>query len=578
MRWFAFSPHPCGADCRAHLLALVSLLIPLAAGPALLDSRADEKPKAVRHGMVVAVSPPGADVGRGILLKGGNAVDAAVATAFAMAVTYPAAGNIGGGGFMVIHPAPRPGNHAEPVVIDFRERAPLAATATMFNKNDTWYSHKAVGVPGTVRGLALAHARFGKLPWKDVVLPAVKLAEDGFVIDDALAGSLNWIVGASDDFPELRRVLGKDGAASWNAGDRLVQKDLGRTLRLIAEKGPDAFYKGPIAGLIAAEMKRGGGLITRADLTAYQAKARKPIHGTYRGYDIYAPPPPSSGGICLVEMLNVLENFDLRKQGRFSAATLHVMIETMRRAYCDRARHLGDQDFVAIPAHLTSKEYARKLAKSIDLHKATPSAALAPDIPLKGEGDSTTHFSIIDGDGMAVSNTYTLERSYGSRVVVKGAGFVLNNEMMDFNWFPGETDRHGRIGTKPNQIAPGKRMLSSQTPTIVARNGKVVLITGSPGSRTIINTVLCMIVNVIDFGMDARSAVDAPRLHHAWFPDEARFEGTTEHRAAVGQLRRMGHTISGTHQGDAHTIYVDPHTGKYIGAADRRIDGKASGF
>jgi gamma-glutamyltranspeptidase/glutathione hydrolase len=528
--------------------------------------------------MVVAVSPPGADVGRSILLKGGNAVDAAVATAFAMAVTYPAAGNIGGGGFMVIHPASRPGTPAEPVVIDYRERAPLKATATMFNKNDTVYSHKAVGVPGTVRGLALAHARFGKLPWKDVVLPAVKLAEEGFLIDESLAGSLNWIVGASDHFPELQRVLGKDGAANWSSGDRLVQKDLGRTLRLIAEKGPDAFYRGPIADLIAAEMKRGGGLITRADLEAYQAKARKPIHGTYRGYDVYGPPPPSSGGICLIEMLNVLENFDLRKQGRFSAPTLHVMIETMRRVYCDRARHLGDQDFVTIPAHLTTKEYARKLAKSIDLHKATTSADLARDIPLKGEGDSTTHFSVIDGDGMAVSNTYTLERSYGSRVVVKGAGFVLNNEMMDFNWFPGETDRHGQIGTRPNQIAPGKRMLSSQTPTIVAHDGKVVLITGSPGSRTIINTVLCIVVNVIDFGMDARAAVDAPRLHHAWFPDMARFEGTSEYRAAVDQLRRMGHSISGTRQGDAHTIHVDPRTGKYIGAEDRRIDGKAAGF
>jgi gamma-glutamyltranspeptidase / glutathione hydrolase len=318
--------------------------------------------------------------------------------------------------------------------------------------------------------------------------------------------------------------------------------------------------------------------MTTADLAAYEAKARKPIHGTYRGYDVYGPPPPSSGGTCLVEMLNVLENFDLRKHGRFSPETLHVMIETMRRAYCDRARYLGDADFVKVPAFLTSKEYARKLAQSIDLRKATRSEDLAKDIPLKGEGDSTTHFSILDGDGMAVANTYTLERSYGSRLVVKGAGFLLNNEMMDFNWFPGETTRDGGIGTEPNQVAPGKRMLSSQTPTIVAKDGKVVLITGSPGSRTIINTVLCVIVNTIDFGMDIQTAVDAPRLHHPWFPDAACFEGTGEYADAVRHLETMGHSIRDTRQGDAHSIALDPKTGKYVGAADRRINGKVSGF
>jgi gamma-glutamyltranspeptidase/glutathione hydrolase len=277
-------------------------------------------------------------------------------------------------------------------------------------------------------------------------------------------------------------------------------------------------------------------------------------------------------------MLNVLENFPLKKHGRFSAHTLHLLAETMRRAYCDRARYLGDEDFVKVPAHLTSKQYARKLADSIDLDKATPSASLARDIPLRGEGDSTTHFSILDPDGMAVSNTYTLERSYGSRIVVRGAGFLLNNEMIDFNWFPGQTDRDGTIGTLPNQIEPRKRMLSSQTPTIVARDGKVVLVTGSPGSRTIINTVLQVVIGVIDFGMDARQAVDAPRLHHQWFPDELRFEGTHEHAAAVARLRALGHKVVGSRQGDAHTIAVHPRTGAYVGAADRRINGKASGF
>jgi gamma-glutamyltranspeptidase/glutathione hydrolase len=556
-------------------LALARLAVPclLAVCFTAPDAGAADRP--VRHGMVVAVSPPGAEVGRDVLLAGGNAVDAAVATAFAMAVTYPAAGNIGGGGFMLIYP----GGGAEPVVVDYRETAPTKATATMYTRDDTWYSRKAVGVPGTVRGLALAHARFGRLPWKDVVRPAVKLAEEGFVIDAALASSLNGVVAGSGEYAELCRVLGKDGgASSWAAGDRLVQKDLGRTLRLIAERGPDAFYTGPVADLIVAEMKRGGGLITREDLANYRARLRRPVHGTYRGYDVYGPPPPSSGGICLVEMLNVLENFDLREHGRWSPETLHVMIEAMRRAYCDRARYLGDADFVKVPARLTSKEYARKLARGIDRNKATRSEDLAGDIPLTKEGDHTTHISAIDGDGLAVSNTYTLERSYGSRFVVRGAGFLLNNEMMDFNWFPGETDRQGRIGTAANQIAPGKRMLSSQTPTVLARDGKVVLVTGSPGSRTIINTVLCVIVNVIDFDMDVRSAVDAPRLHHAWFPDEVRFEGTGEHAAAVAKLKAMGHAVRWARQGDAHSIFVDPKTGAYVGAADRRVNGKAAGF
>jgi gamma-glutamyltranspeptidase/glutathione hydrolase len=556
--------------------ARLGLLAAALAGLCLLHTPADDQPAPQppgRHGLVVAVSPPGADVGCEVLKRGGNAVDAAVATAFAMAVTWPSAGNIGGGGFMVVHPAPGRG---EPVVVEYREKAPLAATKTMFKKGESIYTHRAVGVPGTVAGLALAHQRFGKLPWKDVVMPAVRLAEDGFEIDAALAGSLNGAVGGSG---EMARCLGKDGGSGrWQAGDRLTQKDLGRTLRLIAEQGPGAFYKGPVADLIADEMKRGGGLITREDLAKYTATVRRPVHGTFRGYDVYGPPPPSSGGTCLVEMLNVLENFDLKKQGRWSPEALHVLAETMRRAYCDRARYLGDADFVKVPDFLTSKDYAKRLAAGIDLKKATPSEELAKDIPLAPEGDSTTHFSVIDADGMAVSNTYTLERSYGSGIVVKGAGFLLNNEMMDFNWYPGVTTRDGTIGTEPNQIAPGKRMLSSQTPTIVARGGKVVLVTGSPGSRTIINTSLQVVLNVVEFGMTARQAVDAPRLHHQWLPDRLRFEGASDHAAAVKALEAMGHSVVGTRQGDAHTIALDPRTGAYVGAEDRRIDGKVSGY
>jgi gamma-glutamyltranspeptidase / glutathione hydrolase len=553
------------------LFALFGLMIVCFSLLQLVASDKVETPKG-RHGMVVAVSPEGAEAGKEILLKGGNAVDAAVATALAMAVTYPAAGNLGGGGFMVIHPAHGQG---EPLVIDYREMAPSAASKTMYTKKDTIYSHKAVGVPGTVRGLALAHTRFGKLPWREVVAPAVEFAEKGFVLDDYMAGSLNYLVSSSAEFAETVRAFGKNGKADWRAGDRFLQPDLAKTLKCIQLDGPDAFYTGPIADLIAAEMKSGGGLITKPDLAAYRARARTPIHGTYHGYDVYAPPPPSSGGICLVEMLNILENFDLKKQGRWSPATLHLLIETMRRAYCDRAKYLGDGDFVQIPEHLTSKEYAKKLAASIDPKKATRSEDLAKEIKIGGESD-TTHFSVIDGDGMAVANTYTLERSYGSHITVKGAGFLLNNEMMDFNWFPGDTRRDGQIGTSANQIAPGKRMLSSQTPTIVARDGKVVLITGSPGSRTIINTSLQILLNVLEFDMDARAAVDAPRLHHQWLPDRVRFEGMSEYSEAVAKLKTMGHIVEGTRQGDAHTIRVDPKTGAYIGAEDRRILGKAS--
>ncbi|HUR54643.1 MAG TPA: gamma-glutamyltransferase, partial [Gemmataceae bacterium] len=300
-------------------------------------------------------------------------------------------------------------------------------------------------------------------------------------------------------------------------------------------------------------------------------------HTTYRGYDVYGPPPPSSGGVAVAEMLNILETFDLKKHGRWSVETNHLMIEAMKRAFADRARFLGDPAFTEIPDHLVTKDYAKKLAAGIDLMKATPSAILAPEIALDKEGDSTTHFSVIDKDGMAVSNTYTLENSYGNRVVVRGAGYILNNEMTDFNPRPGFTSRTGTIGTKPNQVEPGKRMLSSMTPVIVRKDGKPVLVTGSPGGRTIINTVLCVVVNVIDFDMPIREAVDAPRTHHQWFPDAARFEGTKDHPELVAKLKAHGHTVTDHRQGDGHSIWIDPKTGVRHGAADKRLDGKAIG-
>ncbi|HVU86338.1 MAG TPA: gamma-glutamyltransferase [Pirellulales bacterium] len=529
------------------------------------------------RGMVVSVSPEASDAGLAILRRGGNAVDAAVATALALAVTYPGAGNIGGGGFMLVWP----GDGQEPACVDYRETAPAAATADMFAKNRAPYSHMAVGVPGTPRGLALAHKRWGKLPWRALVAPGVTLAQQGFAVDAALAEDLNNISKKPTTSAEFRRVFAPPRQGTWQAGDRLVQPELARTLQRLADDGPDAFYRGNIADSIVAEMRAGGGLITADDLARYEAKLRTPIHGTYRGFDVFGPPPPSSGGTCLVEMLNVLENFDLGQEGRFSARTAHLMIEAMRRAYCDRAQFLGDPDFVEVPSHLTTKDYAHKLAAEIDLSRATPSLQLARDRLVTIEGESTTHFSVVDADRMAVANTYTLQENFGARIVVRGAGFLLNNEMTDFNPRPGYTDRNGAIGTSANVIAPGKRMLSSQSPTIVARDGRLQLVTGSPGGRTIPNTVLCVLVNVLDFGNDVAQAVDAPRMHHQWMPDRVTMELGNEPEQAplVRELRALGHDVWGKkrEQGDAHTIRVLDH--RLQGAADtRQTAGKAAGY
>ncbi len=532
----------------------------------------------VDHGLVVSAQQDASEVGVAVLERGGTAVDAAVATGFALAVTHPEAGNIGGGGFMLVFP----GDGRAPVCIDYRETAPAAATEKMFAPDENRFTCKMVGVPGTVRGLELAHREYGKLTWGELVSPAVKLAEEGFLLDKYLAESLNELLKESSEFAELQRVYGKgDGKIPWSEGDRLVLPALAKTLRAIAEHGPDAFYDGQIAEQLVAEMEAGQGLITRDDLKAYQAKLREPIHGTYRGYDIYGPPPPSSGGICLVEMLNILEPLELRRHGRHSAEAMHFTIEAMQRAYCDRARHLGDPDFVSIPKELTEKEYAKALAEKIPAWQATRSESLAPEIPLVGEGNNTTHFSVIDEHGMAVSNTYTLEESYGARIVVRGAGFLLNNDMGDFNSQPGVTDRNGKVGTPANVIVPGKRMLSSQCPVVVARDGRAVLVTGSPGGRTIINTVLSVVLGVLEYELDLRAAVDAPRFHHQWLPDETILERNpgTAYRAAIQRLKLMGHKTKLTDiQGSAHSIWIDAKSGKRVGAADLRRTGHAAGY
>lgn len=549
-------------------------------------ARADGQPRAVAvqearadRGMVVSDSRWASIVGRDILARGGNAVDSAVATAFALAVTWPEAGNIGGGGFMLVQPA----DGREPTCIDYRELAPIAAHATLFERDADRQSARMVGVPGTVRGLALAHETYGSLSWKELVTPAIKLAREGFEVDPFLAESLNDVLAdsaaRSSEFGELRRVYGKPNGEPWQAGERIVLPDLAATLTLIAEQGADGFYRGRVADQLVAEMNRGQGLITADDLADYVAHARRPVRGTYRGYEILGPPPPSSGGICVIEALQILEPFELRSGDRYSARTLHLITEAMRRVFCDRARHLGDPDFVPIPAHLATKSYAAELAGTIDIERATSSERLAPEIPLADESPDTTHFSVIDQDGMAVANTYTLEESWGSWVVVRGAGFVLNNEMGDFNWLPGVSDREGRIGTAANQIAPRKRMLSSQAPVIVLRDGKPVLITGSPGGRTIISTVLCILLNVLEFEQDLMTAIDAPRMHHGWWPDELKFESdAAEYRGALDTLRSMGHKVA-IHQpqGSAHSIQVLGGSPRYVGVADRRRGGFAAG-
>ena len=574
-----------GRALRRLPRTLTALVVASALTAPSVHAQTDTGVVVSRTGVVISSSAPASDVGAAILARGGNAVDAAVATAFALAVTYPAAGNIGGGGFMVIRPA-----SGAPIAIDYRERAPLTATRTMYldstgqiDRRLTATGYLAPGVPGTVRGLALAHRRFGKLPWREVVMPAVELAEKGFPLSASLARSLNVEVARGmAPYPASVAAYGKPGGGNWSEGETIVLRDLGRALRAIATKGADVFYTGWIADSIDAAMQRGGGRISKKDLAAYRPKVRAPVRGSYRGYELITMPPPSSGGVGMVEMLNILEQLRVDTLPRDGAPALHYIIEAMRRAYLDRARFLGDPDFVKMPLdRLTSKAYAATLASTISPGHASSSVELGKDIVTQvaaAESDETTQFSIVDRDGNAVSNTYTLEGGYGSHVVVPGAGFLLNNEMGDFNKKPGDTNLRGDIGTDANLIAPGKRMLSSMSPTIVTKDGKLFMVTGSPGGRTIINTVMEVVLNVTGFGMEVRQAVDAPRLHHQWLPDEVTFEANGIAPEALEALQAMGHTVNVRgRQGDAHTIVYDAATKTAYGANDRRsADSKAS--
>jgi len=523
-------------------------------------------------GMVISASHLASEVGAAVLRDGGAAVDAAVATAFALAVTHPTAGNIGGGGFLVHRAA---GGTSD--AYDFRETAPAGATADMFLVDGTYdpvrhhRGHLSVGVPGTVAGLHLAWQDHGRLPWRRLVEPAVVLAREGFVVSEGLARSLAGVLDDMRPYPASIAQFSRSGQP-FEAGDRLVQADLARTLERIAADGPAGFYTGETARLIEVEMQANGGLIDRSDLSAYRAIKREPIRGTYRGVDVISMPPISSGGVALIQMLNVLEGYDLASSGFGSATTIHLTVEAMRRAFADRAAHLGDPDFnPQMPiARLVSKAYAAELRGSIRPARASMSSPETFTWPVVS--DETTHLSVVDADRNAVSLTYTLEYGYGSRIVVPGGGFLLNNEMGDFNAAPGLTTTAGLIGTPANLAAPGKRMLSSMTPTILAKDGRLLLVTGSPGGRTIINTVLLTILNVIDFGMTAQEAVDAKRFHHQWLPDRVSFERFALSPDTQGLLREWGHVLnpSTSHQGVAEVIRVDEKTGRLDGGLDRR--------
>ncbi|MBK4784830.1 MAG: gamma-glutamyltransferase [Pantoea sp. Pent] len=539
-------------------------------------------PVNAQHGMVASVDAMATRVGVDILKQGGNAVDAAIAVGFALAVTHPQAGNLGGGGFMLLRTAA-----GRTTAIDFREMAPARASRDMFldkqgnaDSKLSLTSHLASGTPGTVAGFALAAQKYGTLPLSTLLAPAIKLARDGIIVNDALADDLatygkeNLI-----NHDNSCAIFYKADGQPYQKGDRLVQKNLAHSLQLIARQGPDAFYKGKIADEIAAEMAQHGGLIGKADLAAYRAVERKPVSGSYRGYEVFSMPPPSSGGIHIVQILNILENFDLAKWGFGSADAMQVMAEAEKYAYADRSEYLGDLDFVKVPQQaLTSKAYAKTLAQQIDVNKARPSADIKPGKLAPYESNQTTHFSVVDKDGNAVAVTYTLNTYFGSGVVAGNSGILMNNEMDYFSAKPGTPNVYGLVGGEANAIQPAKCPLSSMSPTIVAKDGKTWLVTGSPGGSRIITTVLQMVVNSIDFGMNVAEATNAPRFHHQWLPDQLRVEkgfspDTLRLLEAKGQhvkvLPAMGSTQS---------IMIGPDGMRYGASDPRSVDDLSAGY
>ena len=554
-------------------LAITLSLVLLIGNQSKLAAR---QPVRTRQAMVVAEEPVATEIGAAVLKSGGNAVDAAVAVGFALAVTFPYAGNIGGGGFMLIRLA-----DGRTTFLDFRERAPEKATRNMYldpagnvtaDSIDGW---RASGVPGTVRGLEMAHHKFGRKTWPELLAPAIALAKNGFTVPYSLSSSLHDSAAKFNKFPESKRVF-LNGGAGFEMGAHFSQPDLARTLERIS-KNPSDFYEGETAKLIAAGMAANGGLITATDLKNYKVAERQPLTGKYKGYDVITAPPPSSGGIGILQMLGMLENSGYEKPGAGSAASIHYVAEVMRRYFADRSEYFGDPDFFKVPIRaLLNPAYIAKQKSTIDLNRATPSSEIGPGKLAGYESTETTHFSIVDKDGNAVAMTYTLNGGYGSHVTVPGTGILLNNEMDDFSAKPGVPNMFKLIQGEANAIQPGKRPLSSMTPTILVRDGKPVLVVGGPGGSKIISSVLQVILNVVDFGMNAQDAVDAPRFHHQWQPDVLAIEkGFSPDTVRI--LESLGHKVeSTTSVARIEAIVID--NGLLQGGADGRGYGKAEGY
>ena len=548
---------------------------------ALYSREARFHPVVAQNGMVVTESKYATQAGLQVLKEGGNAVDAAVTIGFTLAVTFPRAGNLGGGGFMLIYLA----DSDEVLSIDYREKAPRGASRGMFldeegnpDNEKSRHSILSVGVPGTVAGLALALENYGTISLERALQPAIELAQKGFPVDQELSDSLNQVKSRMKASTASMDIFFKQGGKPYSEGELLTQKDLAWSLKQIVKNGSEAFYTGDIAKKIDSFMEQSGGLITNHDLKNYKALIRKPVEGEYRGYKIYSMPPPSSGGVVLIEMLNILELFPLSSLGHNTAKTIHIFAETMKYAYADRSKYLGDPDFSPVPVTwLTSKKYAQSIKEQIDTEKSTPSHKISPGNPNLQEGNNTTHFSVMDRYGNAVSNTYTLNFSYGSKITVPGTGILLNNEMDDFSAKPGTPNAYGLVGGRLNAIAPEKRMLSSMSPTIVMKDGKPFLITGSPGGSRIITTVLQIIANVIDFNMNISEATNAVRVHHQWLPDKLMVErGLNEDTIKI--LKEMGYKVeTGATIGVAESIIKK---GDYMyGASDpRRPGGSTAGY
>lgn len=590
-----------------HLLRAIFttiLFISAAQASPIIMQNAIFTPVQAKNAMVVTGNKIASEIGLQVLRNGGNAVDAAVTIGFVMSVTFPQAGNLGGGGFMLIHPA----KDKTVIAIDYREKAPAAASRDMFldangkvDKQLSRFSHLSAGVPGTVAGMAMALEKYGTLSLAEALAPAIKLAEEGFIVSRAFSESMKRVFKKDGlmaenlkKFPASAAMFLKADGHFYEAGDLFVQKDLAKTLKIIAKNGVKGFYTGEIAELIAQEMQKQGGVITINDLANYQAKERKPIQGTYRDHDIYSMSPPSSGGTHIVQMLNILEDYDIQNKGHNTAATIHLMAEAMKRAYADRSEYLGDTDFVCVPfKELTSKDYATQLRRQINESKAGESqdiqpgkltsdeCSIKPEInscPATGyESEETTHYSVIDKDANAVSNTYSLNFSYGPSIVIEGTGMLINNTMDDFSASPCELNAYGLPGGNANAIEPNKRPLSSMSPTIVLKNGKPFLITGSPGGSKIITTTLQVILNVIDHQMNIQEAVNAVRIHHQWQPDKLKYEKGLS-LDTIRLLEAMGHNVVKVKRamGAASSILID--RGFYYGAGDPRRFGVALGY